>query len=192
MNSPSARLGFGLLTGVLFAAPALAKPLSDLVSREKRQSIIEQAQRLTRPATLTPLPPDLAQPFSPPNFEQPDPEEIKAGEAARARAAQNAPVGPAVAGGPASPAAPTGDREILETIANMLPPTTGTITREGTRPRLVFGKRGPVELGSHLTVTNPATNQDYDVELVAIDPPTYTLRYRNEEITRPIKSGKTK
>lgn len=188
MNSSLARLGFGALLGALLAAPALAKPLSDLASTEKRRTIVEQSQRFVRPAAPAPLPPDLAQPFSPPNFEQPDPEEIKAAEAARARAAAS---GPQVTNQPATPGAPpppTGDRDTLENLANLLPPVTGTVVKDG-KPRLVFGRK-PVEIGSRLTIAY--NGQDYEIDLVAVDPPTYTLRYRNEEITRPIKSGKTK
>lgn len=190
MNSPLARLGCGALLGALLAAPALAKPLSDLVSPEKRRAIVEQAQRYTRPTPPAPLPPDLAQPFSPPNFEQPDPEEIKAAEAARARAAAAAPQVATQSAAPGTPPPPTGDREVLETLANLLPPVTGTVVKDG-KPRLVFGRR-PVEIGSRITITNPANGQDYEVDLIAVEPPTYTLRYHNEEITRPIKSGKTK
>jgi hypothetical protein len=50
--------------------------------------------------------------------------------------------------------------------------------------RLVIGNR-PFEVGTRFTATY--NNQDYELELVAIDRTTFTLRYRGEEITRPIK-----
>jgi hypothetical protein len=186
MNSRHVCALTGLLLGSV-AAPVYAKPLSDLVSPEKRRSIVELAQRLTHPVEPAPLPGDLAQPFNPPNFEQPDPEEIRAAAAARA-AANPLPATPA--GNSGAPPPPTGDREVLENIAAQLPSPSGTMVING-KPRLVFGRK-PIEIGSHFTITNPANGQDYDLELVAIEPPTYTLRYRNEEIIRPIKSGKSK
>ena len=67
---------------------------------------------------------------------------------------------------------------------------SGMIRITGKPPLLTFGRRN-VEVGSTFTVTNPANGQDYEVALIAIEPPTFTLRYRNEEITRPIKSGKS-
>jgi hypothetical protein len=42
------------------------------------------------------------------------------------------------------------------------------------------------EVGTRFTVTY--NNQDYELELVAIDRTTFTLRYRGEQLTRPIKS----
>lgn len=171
-----------LLVGLAFAAPAVAKPLTDLVSPEKRRSIVEQFQRHTRSPEPVPLPADLAQPFNPVGFDQPDPEEVRAAAAASARAS---------AGQPAAVGQPVlaGDREILEAIAAKILPS-GMIKIGGRPPLLTFGRRN-VEVGSTFTVTNPSNGQDYEVSLVAIEPPTFTLRYRNEEITRPIKSGKS-
>ena len=60
MNSRSAPALAGLLLGVIAAAPAAAKPLSDLVSTDRRRMIVEQAQRLMRPADPAPLPAELA------------------------------------------------------------------------------------------------------------------------------------
>ena len=89
-------------------------------------------------------------------------------------------------GGTAAPAAaaPAGDRDILEALAQRIPSTGTVTTREGT-PQLVVG-RNRLQVGNVFTVTY--NNQDYDLELIAIDRTTFTLRYRNEETTRPIKS----
>ena len=205
MNPRPVLVTAGFLLGLASAATALGKPLADLVSPEKRRSIVEQAQRLTRPPEPVPLPADLAQPFNPPGFDQPDPEELRAAAAATARAvAAGGLAGGGGAGGPGGagaaggaggaagaaggPAALMGDRELLESIASKILPT-GMI-KVGGEPLLIFGRRN-VKIGGSFTVTNPANGQDYTLELIAIEPPTFTLRYRNEEITRPIKSGKS-
>ena len=191
MNLILRRLSAGLALGLFCAEPLMAKPLSDLVSTDRRRLTVDQAQRLVRPADPVPLPAELAQPFNPPNFDQPDPEEAKiAAAAAAARAAgQAGNAGPATSGGPQA-ARPMGDRETLENLAAKLP-ATGTIIKPNGEPLLIFGRRN-MAIGSHFTVADAATGQEYDLELVAIDRTTFTLRYRNEEITRPIKSGKSK
>jgi hypothetical protein len=167
------------------ASLASAKPLSDLVSPEKRRTTVELAQRLTRPPEPLPLPADLAQPFNPVGFDQPDPEEAKA----VALALQKAGGGPASGGGgvasPNQPARAPGDREILENLAAKLP-TSGTIEFGGER--LLLLGRGRVRVGDKFTVAY--NSQDYELELVAIDRTTFTLRYHGEEIVRPTKSGK--
>ena len=186
MNYRTLTALIGLTFGLASASTALGKPLTDLVSPEKRRSVVEQFQRHTRPPEPVPLPADLSQPFNPVGFDQPDPEEVRAAAAAAATATARVNAGqPAIAGQPA----PAGDREILEAIAAKILPS-GMIKIGGRPPLLTFGRRN-VEVGSTFTVTNPANGQDYEVSLVAIEPPTFTLRYRNEEITRPIKSGKS-
>ena len=87
MNPRSVLVPIGFLLGLASAATALGKPLADIVSPEKRRSIVELAQLLTRLPEPVPLPADLAQPMNPPGFDQPDPEELRAAAAASARAA---------------------------------------------------------------------------------------------------------
>jgi hypothetical protein len=53
---------------------------------------------------------------------------------------------------------------------------------------LMFGKRF-VKTGSHFTVTYKG--MDYDLELTQIDGTNFTLRYKSDEITRPIQPGKS-
>jgi hypothetical protein len=55
-------------------------------------------------------------------------------------------------------------------------------------PLLLLG-RGRVKIGDKFTVAY--NGQDYELELTAIDRTTFTLRYHGEEITRPIKTGKS-
>jgi hypothetical protein len=85
--------------------------------------------------------------------------------------------------GPApAPAKPPGDHEILESLAAQMKPT-GMFVVNGS-PRLAIGRK-LFEVGTRFTVTY--NNQDYELELVTIERTTFTLRYRGEEITRPIK-----
>ena len=162
------------------AFPAAAATVtSDLVPPARRQATVEIAERLTRPPTPAPVPPDLPQPFNPPGFDQPDPDEVKAAVPVGPRPTANAPGGPAA---PVQPAGPVGDRDTLEVLGGLLKPS-GSITLAG-RARLIIGTNR-FEVGTKFGVTY--NNQDYELELVAIDRTTFTLRYRGEEITRPIR-----
>ncbi len=71
---------------------------------------------------------------------------------------------------------------MLDKLAAQISPT-GVIMLRGA-PRLVISNR-PFEVGTRFTATY--NNQDYELELVAIDRTTFTLRYRSEEVIRPIK-----
>jgi hypothetical protein len=166
---------------MLFTSLAGAKPLSDLVSPEKRRSAVELAQHLTRPPQPIPVPANFANPFNPVDFDQPDPEELKAAAAAAGRNA-----GPSPSGGGSQAVRPPGEHEILESLAAKLP-TTGTMIFNG-EPLLLLS-RGRVKVGDKFTVAY--NGQDYELELVAIDRTTFTLRYHGEEITRSIKLGKS-
>lgn len=154
----------------LFAARAAA----DLLSPQRREEIVDTAEQLARRAPPPPLPADVANPFDPAAFSQPDP---------------NAPRSPAPVAGasaPAQPARAPGDREILETLAERLNPS-GTLIFSG-KPLLIID-RNRFEVGTRFIVTY--NGQDYELELVAIDRTTFTLRFRGEEFTRPIaKSAK--
>ena len=147
-----------------------ARVTSDLQPPQKRETVVATAKKLASRPEPAPLPEDLSSPFNPPGFDKPEP-----GEAP--------PVPAQVAGGPVAPPPPLGDREILEAVAAQLTPT-GTMNFEGS-PRLVMGSKR-FEVGTRFTVTY--NNQDYELELVAIDRTTFTLRYNGVELTRPIKS----
>lgn len=176
----------GLMLLGLLPSLRAAGVASDLVPTEKRRAIIEVAQRLTRAPEPVPLPTDLAQPFSPPGFDQPDPEELRAAAAAAAKAGSQ-PAAPA--GGGAEAAAPQlGDREVLEGLAARLIPS-GTIMLNGA-PLLIIGKNR-FEIGARFIVSDNSHNQDYELELVSIDRTTFTLRYHSAEITRPISPRKS-
>jgi len=166
-----------LLAVAALGVPCLrAKPLSDLISPEKRRATVEQAQKLAQAPVLTPLPAELPQPFNPPGFEQPDPEEVKAAAAAQAAATSTA----------SGPAKPSTDRELLEHIATRIQPS-GIFVLGDTR-FLAFGQKR-VSPGDILTVTYDG--QDYQIEVAAIDQSTFTLRLNKEEYTRPLKPAKS-
>jgi hypothetical protein len=150
------------------AAAFAAAAKSDIQPPVKRQESVTLAERLANRAVPPPLPSDLASPFNPPGFDKPEP----------------VPGTPNQVAAPTEAPPPPGDREILEALAAQLTPT-GTITHFDGKPRLVMGSKR-FEVGTTFTVTY--NNQDYELELVAIDRTTFTLRYRGEQLTRPIKS----
>lgn len=176
---------------------AAGKGMSDLLPPGRRQVTVEMAEQLTRPAAPAPLPANLSQPFSPAEFA----DDVRGGTPSPAAPGTPAPSVPGV---PAAPAAPGGaapgpravarsgaqagisDREILEMLAPRIP-SRGTLVFGGRRMLLVDKSR--FEVGTQFTVGYNGAN--YDLELISIDSTSFTLRYRGEEITRPIllKSG---
>lgn len=166
---------------LLFAFAALgavqvafaARPVADIPPPDARKTAVETAQGLAR-ATAQPKPmTELTSPFNPPGL-------ANAGATAAPTKASDK------SGPPAGPAAPASDQEILATLASKIP-TTGTII-VGDKPLLVSGINR-IEVGSHFTVV--FNGQEYELELVAIDRTTFTVRYKGEEFTRPIKLGRT-
>jgi hypothetical protein len=158
----------------LLGAAPLAAQQSDLATPPKRAATVELADRLVQPRVLAAMPETLVVPFNPAGFEQPDPEEIKAQQAAAASAA--------AAG---TPLRPVGDRNVLTTLAEKLSPSGTAII--GGDPILLFGSRR-LKVGDRLTVTYEGA--DYQLDITAITRTTFTLRLNREEITRPIKPGK--
>ena len=156
-----------LLAWGLPSRAVAARSSADLQPAVKRQASLDLADGLARRKPLPPLPADLVSPFNPLNFDKPDPSELP----------------PKPAPGPAAPikAAPA-DRDTLAKLAGQISPT-GVILLRGA-PRLVIGGK-PFEVGTHFTATYDG--RDYELELVSIDRTTFALRYRGEEITRPIK-----
>jgi hypothetical protein len=154
-----------LVTSLLHAQ----KSTSDLQPPQRRQATVEIAERLSRPPTPAPIPDDLPQPFNPAGFDT--------AEGGSAPAAGQKAV---VAGPPAQPAGPVGDREILETLAARLPAASSANFKG--KPILIMGTKR-LEVGTTFILSY--NNQDYELELVAIGNTTFTLRYRSEELTRP-------
>jgi hypothetical protein len=158
------------LWAALPAAALAARVNPDLPTPQMRQASVATAERLAEKRTPPPLDAGLASPFNPPGFDQPDP--------------GSAPAAPVVRGGTPAPAPVRvlTVRETLEQLAVQITPT-GMIMRRDT-PFLIIGGK-PFEVGTRFTATY--NNQDYELELVAIDRTTFTLRHRGEDITRPIK-----
>ncbi|MEY2881505.1 MAG: hypothetical protein RLZZ15_3885 [Verrucomicrobiota bacterium] len=167
---------------------AAAKPKTDLASADKRRVSVDLARQLTRPPHAAKLPDELPEPFNPEGFDQ-----IAADERppAPAPTPTRAPKVTPGSGESAAPVAPTvSDRELLETLAAKLP-ATATAVAPGSGERLLFFGRNKFKVGDHFVVNYAPTGLDYDLELAAIDSTTFTIRYRNQETTRPIvRSGK--
>jgi len=166
----------GALALILPAALSAQKSTSDLLPPVRRQASVDIAALLTRPPEPLPVPADLRDPFNPPDFNQPDPSQ--AGN-------QGGTAPTELPGAPAEPARPAGDRDVLEMLAAQIRPTGMILLRNA--PRLIISNK-PFEVGTRFTVTY--NGQDYELELTAIDRTTFTLRYRNEETTRPITPTK--
>lgn len=166
---------FGMAAILAFGGAAgLQAQKSDLVTPQERMGTVAMAERLVQPRVLAEMPATLIVPFNPAGFDQPDPEEVKAQQAATAAAA--------AAG---TPLKPLGDRNVLSTLADKLSPSGTAII--GGEPILLFGSRR-LKIGDRLTVTFEGA--DYNLDITAISRTTFTLRLNREEITRPIKPGK--
>jgi hypothetical protein len=168
----------GALIAVLgvMAPYAGARIESEIAPAEKRKGSVERAAALAKLRPVVALPEALSPPFAPPGFDLTDAEEAAAAAAAARLANQNNPAAPA----------PPSDHELLEDIVSKVKPS-GTIYVNG-KPLLMFGKRF-VKTGAHFTVTYKGN--DYDLELTQIDGTNFTLRYKSDEITRPIQPGKS-
>jgi hypothetical protein len=163
-----------ILAAVLIAAMAapyvFARVDSEVSTTDKRKVSVEKASAIAKQIKPTVLPTTINQPFAPPGFDLTDAEEAAAAAAAARLANPNGPV-----------TAPVSDHQLLEDITAKVHPG-GTVTMGG-RPLLMFGNSF-VKIGSHFTVTYKG--MDYDLELTQIDSTNFTLRYKNDEITRPI------
>jgi hypothetical protein len=155
-----------LLPGLLLAVMAMAQS-SDLASPQKRAAVVAEAAKLLQPRAMAVLPANLASPFAPPGFDQPDPAETKVQQAA-----------------PGAAVGPVGNREVLEDLSARIAPSG--IARFDGESILLFGQK-KLKVGDQLTITFEGV--DYNLEIAAIGSTTFTLRYKGEEITRSIKPG---
>jgi hypothetical protein len=171
---------------LVLVAPAMAwaakgKLTSEVLTPVLRQSSVDLAARLTRAPVAERPAPALKSPFNPPDFERPTPEEAKVAAAKAATAGAPASSAGPAAGPAVAKTAPASDRETLEIVAARIP-STGVIIF-GRKPLLVVGGKR-YEIGNRFTVTHGG--QDYELELVAIDRTSFTLRYHGEQYSRPI------
>lgn len=160
----------GLGTMVPTAWPQSA----DVFPPVRRDATLKLAREILAPRVFSVKPTEVVSPFAPPAFDQPDPEEQRAQREAAAAAAAAGVV-----------ARPAGDRGVLEKLAEMIVPSG--IVRLGGREILLFGQK-KLKVGDRLTITFEGTN--YDLDITAIGANTFTLRYNQVEITRPIIPGK--
>lgn len=79
------------------------------------------------------------------------------------------------------PVGPRSERDLLQAIATGLKPNLMVL---GGQPVLVFGQKR-VKAGGFLTITFEGS--EYNLEVVSIERPNFTLRLNREEFTRPIK-----
>jgi hypothetical protein len=160
----------GIIILIAFSLAARgAKPTADIPPPDTRKSAVETAERLARTSVSAPLPKTMPGPFNPPGFDKADHPEANTTGAAAPNSATAA-------------TAPATDREALAAVAAKIP-TTGTINLGG-KPLLISGVN-KIEIGSHFTVVY--NGQEYELELVAITSTTFTVRYKGEEYTRPIR-----
>ncbi|MFM8334972.1 MAG: hypothetical protein ACKODK_05385 [Opitutaceae bacterium] len=171
---------------------AASRVLADLQPAPKRQATVDLAAGLARRPAPEPLPTDLVSPFNPPGFDRAEPAPSARPSAAPATpaGAVSGPAAPAagaaaVPSAPVAPTAPVTPRETLEAIAAQITPS-GTMVFRGKPRLLIAGK--PFEVGTRFTAS--FNNEDYELELVAIERTTFTLRYRGEDVTRPIKPAR--
>src|SRR6202000_2327519 len=108
----------------------------------------------------------LKNPFNPEGFGGPSPEELAAIAAAKA----------------AKTSRPATDRDLLFALAGKLTPT-GTLFAAG-EPILLFGQK-KMKLGDRLSINFDGSA--YEVIITAIERTSFTLKYNNEEYTRPIQ-----
>lgn len=179
-SRPFLILSVALLAASLAPAVFGAAAKSDLLPSQRRQATVDTAEKLLQRTVPPSVAPEFPSPFNPPEFDRPEP------SAGRVAGGGNVPRPPSGTPAPSSAPAPApADREILETLAMRLPPAA-TFVRDG-KPLLVMG-RDRFEVGTRFIVTY--NDQDYELELVSIDRTTFTLRYRGEEYTRPIRPVK--
>ena len=162
-------LGAAVLLGVS-QPKAFAVRASDLAPVQTRNAVVKVAQKLSVAPTASNLPADLTNPFNPPEFDQP------ANPAGRTSAR------PAETAAPAE-VAPPSDREVLEALARGV--QAGAIEL-GNKWILTVGARN-FQAGQVLTRTHGG--RDYEVEIVSVEARSFTLRYRNEKITRSLRDS---
>lgn len=162
-----------LLAVALALAPAaLARVESEVGTVDKRRVAVEKATLYSKRVKPAALPATLPLPFAPVNFDLTDAEEAAAAAALLRQA------------NPGAPATAVTDHELLAEIVQKVRPS-GSSSFRG-QPLLMFGGRF-VRIGAHFTVTYKGT--DYDLELSKIEGTNFTLRYKSDEITRPIQAA---
>lgn len=170
MKIHPAPIAFAVLV-VSSTLPAFASPRSDLVVPQNRQVVVGVAKQILGGSRAETEEKSI-NPFNPPNFDQPSAEDTR-----------NSPAALPAGGATAVPSRT--DREILQSLALRFPATGSMIRGEKT---LLTAGRKQFEVGEVLVI--PDGGHEYELEITAISATTFTLRYRAEEFTRPIRSVK--
>ncbi len=175
MNS---RRHLAIAAGLLLVAPVVLPAADTVPAPAQRKTVLALAQTLLAPKSATPLPAVLKDPFNPPGF--------KPGEAGPVLAGANPDS--TAPGQPAAPPRVLPDRELLETIAELITPS-GTMVING-EPLLVFGGQTRRHVGESLFGIYAKDGKTYELTITAIRSDSFTLRFNNEETTRPILKRK--
>lgn len=159
---------------------AAGQPAGTVVSPNLRAQSIERTLGLLN-AKPAPIPEEQVNPFNPAAFN-----EAVTGTTVTNQGGEN--TGGTVTGGTTNVVKPAGgprtDRDLLIALASALRPG-GSIVLGDNRILLLREKK--VKVGEKLTLTFEGAQ--YVVEVTAINPTHFTLRYNSEEYTRPIKQG---
>lgn len=160
---------------------AVGQPAGTVASPNLRQQTLERAQGLLN-AKPAPIPEEQVNPFNPAAFN----EAVTGTTTVTNQGGEN--TGGTVTGGTTTVVKPAGgprtDRDLLIALASALRPG-GSIVLGDNRILLLREKK--VKVGEKLTLTFEGAQ--YVVEVTAINPTHFTLRYNSEEYTRPIKQG---
>ncbi len=154
-------VGVAGLLTCVIVAPAYAA--ADLPSAQVRAKIIETGEQLLNPPEhkFDPAKGSIKSPFTAKLSVQ----EVKA---------------------PSKTGRPSSDLEFLKLLAAKLNPTG--VLMMGDDALLLFGEK-KVKVGD--TIKIPFDKDSVDVDLVDLSGTSFTLRLNNEQLTRPIKPGKT-
>ena len=155
-----------LVSALALCAPGLISFGQGMIANPaKRDAALELAVRLLAPREnpAAALPAELVDPFNPTGFGK-------------------KPAGKS--GGAAHTV--SSDREILENIASRITPSGMLMFNDN--PLLLFREK-KLKVGDTLTITFEGT--DYVVVITEIERTSFKIRLNREEITRPIKPGKT-
>ena len=170
MNTPNSLvglLGAAVLLGVS-QPKAFAVRSSDLAPVQTRNAVIKVAQKLSVAPQVSTLPADLTNPFNPPEFDQPSTNggrnSVRPAEVTKA-----------------AEIVPLSDGEVLKALARQFPPS-GAMTR-GDKWILTIGSR---QLQAGQVLMLPYNGREYEVEIVSVEGRSFTLRYRDEQITRSL------
>jgi len=152
----------------LAGIPLAQAQRSDILPPQRRQPVVEEAEKFLNPPDQVALDAEINNPFFP-NYLKPKDDLL------------TAPVPPSE--GPTQ-AAPASVYDLLETIAPQINPT-GSVTLGG-QPLLLFGQKR-VRVGDELPIL--FEGERYTLIISRIQSSTFTLRLGAAEVTRPIQSN---